>query len=85
MERKLNNRMAKEKNPNEIIGQLITAVTRSKLEAGKNIFIIDLKLKTNEPADVLFKLESMVSKIVSVNIETKQLSMMDDGGKYGAK
>lgn len=69
--------MAGKINPNEIIGQLTTAVVRTKLVKGKNHYIIDFKLMTQEPSDVMFKMEGMVSKIVGVKIEPKQLEIGD--------
>jgi len=73
--------MTKKNNPNEIIGVLTTCVVRSKVESkGNRSYIIDLKIVSSEPSDAMFKLESKLRKLVSVNIETKQLEF---GEKFG--
>lgn len=57
----------------EIVGVLTTAVVRSKVDnTGKKVYIVDIKLVSGEPSDVMFKLEANLKKLVGVKIAIKQ-------------
>lgn len=62
----------------EITGILTTACVRSKVEGkGNKVYIIDLKIVSNEASDAMFKLESKLKQFVGLTISVKQLKLGD--------
>jgi len=69
--------MANKEN-NEIVGVLNTAVVRAKVSGEKRKYIIDLKITADDASDVMFKLERYVQSLVSIKIQNKQLKFGEE-------